>query len=57
MLTETYKIKFWIKDGEFWRQDEVEFKCNSRSAHNRAAKWFKNEYKDKEVRLVSVTYQ
>lgn len=57
MLTETYKIKFWIKDGEFWRQDEVEFKCNSRSAHNRAEKWFKNEYKDKEVRLVSVTYQ
>lgn len=57
MLTEAYTIKFWIKEGEFWTQKETEFKCNSKSAHKRAENWFKNEYKNKQVRIISVTYQ
>ena len=53
-----FRIRVGVKGGgEFWRQNEVEFKCNSKAAHKRAEKWFKREYSGKQVRLISITYQ
>lgn len=53
---ETYKVKFWIKEKEFWEQREEIVPANSKFAHNSVGDLIHEKYKDQQIRIVSIKY-
>lgn len=57
--TEQYVVKFWAKnpDGYMGQREVSYFVKNSRCAHDAVTKRWQSDYRGKNVKLVSVTYQ
>ena len=56
-FSESYVVKFWIKDGEFWRQKEVECFSTDKGAGKFVEERFNKDFKNQEVKIVSIIYQ
>ena len=57
MNTDEYVVKFWIREGEFYKNKKESVFLNGRSKHKKAEKMILNKYKNQECQIVSVTYQ
>lgn len=57
MNTDEYVVKFWIREGEFYKNKKESVFLNGKSKHEKAEKMILNKYKNQECQIVSVTYQ
>jgi hypothetical protein len=53
---EQYEVSFWIKDGEYWKKDRKTYYAKDRCSHDIVKELWMNEFKEKEVQLISVSY-
>ena len=55
--SESYEVKFWIQEGEFWKQKtEMYFAKNKGEGGYVVDRW-KEDYRGQNVKFVSVSYQ
>lgn len=54
--SESYEIKFWIKDGEFWKQIVETYFGKSKGEHEYIFERWKKDYKNKNVKFISLHY-
>lgn len=54
-LSESYIVKFWKKDGEFWVRKEEVFLADKKNRHLEIAEYVEKLY-GKDVKVISVTY-
>lgn len=55
--TDSYEVKFTIKVGRFWHTDVVVYFADNKGAHSKVEARWRKDYKGKQTRLISVTYQ
>lgn len=56
-FTESYIVKFWIQNGEFWVQDTIRYYSTKHGAHQAVGKRWEKDFKNKKVQLISIDYQ
>lgn len=55
--SESYEIKFWIKEGEFWKQKTEIYFGKTKSEHKAVINRWKKDYSKQNVKYISVSYQ
>jgi hypothetical protein len=55
--SESYELKFWIQEDEFWKQKTETYFAKTKGEHVSVIDRWQNDYKGKNVKYVSVTYQ
>lgn len=55
--SESYEVKFWIQEGEFWKQKTEMYFGKTKGEHEYVTNRWKNDYKGQNVKYISVTYQ
>jgi hypothetical protein len=55
--SESYEVKFWIQDGEFWKQKTEMYFAKTKGEHEYVIKKWQNDYNGQNVKYISVTYQ
>ena len=55
--SESYEVRFWIKDGEFWKQKTEMYFGKTKSEHEYVVNRWNTDYNGQNVKYVSVTYQ
>jgi len=55
--SESYEIKFWIQEGEFWKQKTEMYFGKTKGEHEYVINRWKNDYKGHNVKYISITYQ
>ena len=54
--SESYEVKFWIQDGEFWKQKIEMYFGKTKSEHKYVINRWKSDYSRQNVKFISVTY-
>lgn len=55
--SESYEVKFWIKEGEFWKQRSEMYYTENKGAHDFVVDRWRSDYSKYEVDLINVIYQ
>ena len=55
--SESYEVKFWIQDGEFWKQKTEMYFGKTKGEHKYVVNRWKSDYNGQNVKYISVTYQ
>ena len=55
--SESYEIKFWIQEGEFWKQRTEIYFGKTKGEYKSVINRWKKDYKMKIVDFISITYQ
>ena len=55
--SESYEVKFWIQDGEFWKEKTEMYFGKTKGEHEYVVKRWKIDYNGQNVKYISVTYQ
>ena len=55
--SESYIVKFWIQEGEFWQQKTEEYFAKSKGEHEKVVSRWKNDYRKQKVKFISIIYQ
>lgn len=55
--SESYEVKFWIQDGEFWKQKTEMYFGKTKDEHEYVVNRWKIDYNGQNVKYISVTYQ
>jgi len=57
IYSNSYEVKFWIKESEFWKQTSELYYAKTKNNHEDIKLRWKNDYKNSNVKLISITYQ
>ena len=55
--SEAYEVRFWIQDGEIWKPETQMYFGKRKGEDEYVIKRWKLDYKDENVKLISVIYQ
>lgn len=56
--TEMYVVKFWFqKEDGYWEQRTADYFAHTKDSHEKVEQQWREEYRGKAVRLISVIYQ
>jgi len=55
--SDSYEVKFWIQDGEFWKQRTEMYFAKKKGENDSVLKRWKSDYKGINVKFISITYQ
>lgn len=55
--SESYNVKFWILDGNFWKQKTEMYYARTKGAHEAVYKKWQQDYKGQNAKYVSTVYQ
>ena len=54
--SEPYRVRFWIKSGEFWKQDSKIYYSTQKVANEKVWKRAEKDFRNKIVKIISVSY-
>ena len=54
--SESYRVRFWIKSGEFWEQDSKIYYSTQKGANVKVWKKAETDFRNKIVKIISVSY-
>jgi len=55
--SESYKVRFWIKEGEFWKQRTETYYAKRKDEQEYVSNRWKDDYKGQDVKIIAVNYQ
>lgn len=55
--SESFVVKFWKKEGEFWSQKEEMYFTKTKAEHKDVLKRWTKDNLGKEVKYISISYQ
>lgn len=55
--SESYEVKFWIREGEFWKQKNEMYFAKTKGEYDYVISRWRKDYIGQNVKYISVVYQ
>lgn len=53
-MSDAYTIRYWFKDGKYWKQFTDAITADGKGEHNKVKEEWKENHKEDKVRLISI---